>query len=330
MFSQLIELLRSDGSIVVNKSLARSIGLEAAVIYSELLSKYSYWLNNNELTNDGYFYSTIEDLEEATGLGRKAQDSAINKLVSLGLIVKKVAKYNTASPKRYFKLNQNVELILSLLENKDARHKNKTSGKQGGGDNSICPKRTNREVQEEQSDMSKRDKSKCPKGATNNTNINNTKEIILNNNIANDNITDLDNIEEARQIDDNDDVVEIELERKLETLGSNIGIKNKADPHEVDQVISKSRELGLPMDKNLAVLLLRCSDSGINAVLSAMEAVSCWAKGKEVRNWTGVLVNAVGKKLKPPPKYALGLFLKNNSYKDKFFKKDKYECIYMT
>jgi len=38
----IIDLLRSDGSIVVNKRLAKAIGLMEAVVYSELVSMYKY------------------------------------------------------------------------------------------------------------------------------------------------------------------------------------------------------------------------------------------------------------------------------------------------
>ena len=39
----LLDLLRSDGSIVVNKKLAHAIGIDAAIMYSELISKQFYF-----------------------------------------------------------------------------------------------------------------------------------------------------------------------------------------------------------------------------------------------------------------------------------------------
>ena len=77
MFNSLIELLRSDGSIVINKTLAKNIGLNEAIIYSELLSRYCYFSNRNELTADGYFFNTVKDLEDGTTLNEYSQRKAI-------------------------------------------------------------------------------------------------------------------------------------------------------------------------------------------------------------------------------------------------------------
>lgn len=119
MFKQLINLLRSDGSIVVNKALARSIGLTGATLYSELVSKYVYFSNNGTLGENGFFYCTIEDLEHSTSLSRNEQDAAIRKLVAIGLIEKKVMKTSRDSaPKRYFRIIEDEALVLSLLSDK--------------------------------------------------------------------------------------------------------------------------------------------------------------------------------------------------------------------
>lgn len=116
MFGRIINLLRSDGSIVVNKALARNIGLTGAALYSELASKYIYFSNNGTLYDNSYFYCTIEDLEYSTSLSRNEQDAAIRKLVALGLIEKKVMKTSRDNaPKRYFKIIEDEMLVLSLL-----------------------------------------------------------------------------------------------------------------------------------------------------------------------------------------------------------------------
>lgn len=105
----LYDFLRSDGSIVVNKKLARIIGLDAAVIYSELVSKFIYWSGKGKLHNEKaqqsenghFFYSTVDDLEESTTFKKDKQQTAIKKLVSLGMI--EVKKMGLPS-KRFFRI----------------------------------------------------------------------------------------------------------------------------------------------------------------------------------------------------------------------------------
>jgi len=106
----LFELLRSNGSIVVNKKLARGIGLHEAIIYSELISKYLYFSKRNEL-QEGYFYNTIENLEKDTTLSVYQQRNAIANLVKQKLITYTL-KGNPA--KRYFRILVNDETLKKL------------------------------------------------------------------------------------------------------------------------------------------------------------------------------------------------------------------------
>ena len=117
MFNSLIELLRSDGSIVINKTLAKNIGLNEAIIYSELLSRYCYFSNRNELTADGYFFNTVQDLEDGTTLNDYSQRKAIKKLEELGLI--KCDKRDIPA-KRYFKIVDDIEVIIKYLKNDES------------------------------------------------------------------------------------------------------------------------------------------------------------------------------------------------------------------
>ncbi len=81
----ILDLLRNDGSITVNKRLIRALGLIEAVVYSELASRHCYFKERDRLS-DGYFFNTKEDLEQGTGATRRQQDTAIKRLVELGLI----------------------------------------------------------------------------------------------------------------------------------------------------------------------------------------------------------------------------------------------------
>jgi len=107
------ELLRSDGSIVVNKCLVHAIGLTEAVVYSELVSRYLYFQNKSELTSDGYFYNTVADLESGTGISEWEQRKAIKKLVSLELIDVVV---KGVPPKRHFRLSDDMSVLFELLK----------------------------------------------------------------------------------------------------------------------------------------------------------------------------------------------------------------------
>ena len=102
-----IQLLASNGFITVNKHLARTLGLDEAVIFGELCSKYDYREARGELDEDGYFYCTVEDLEENTSLNDHKQRKAINSLVKIGLI-EQVTKGLPC--KRFFRINENAVL----------------------------------------------------------------------------------------------------------------------------------------------------------------------------------------------------------------------------
>lgn len=107
------ELLRNDGSIVVNKALMHRIGVNETIIYAELVSRYAYFSKEDMLTHDLYFYNTVDDLQLATALGEKAQNSAIKNLISVGLIDKKL---KGTPARRHFKVIDNMQLILTLIE----------------------------------------------------------------------------------------------------------------------------------------------------------------------------------------------------------------------
>lgn len=106
------DLLRSDGSIVINKNLITAIGLNESIMFCELLSRYYYFAGQNQLQPDGSFFNTIFDLSLATGLADKAQRTAITNLTNLGLISVKV---KGIPAKRYFKICGSQELIESYL-----------------------------------------------------------------------------------------------------------------------------------------------------------------------------------------------------------------------
>lgn len=98
----ILHLLSNDNFITVNKSIAAEVGLEAAVILGELASEFVYWQNVGGL-EEGFFYSTIENLEKKTFLSGHSQRQALAKLQEKGWI--DIAKKGIPA-KRYIRINE--------------------------------------------------------------------------------------------------------------------------------------------------------------------------------------------------------------------------------
>ena len=114
-----LKLIASNSWGVYNKEIAKKIGLEEAIILGELASEHDYWLKQNGLTADGYFYSTVENIENQTTLSEYRQRKAINTLKSLKLID---VQLKGLPAKRYIKINETE--IEKLLIGVDANNIN--------------------------------------------------------------------------------------------------------------------------------------------------------------------------------------------------------------
>lgn len=101
----LASLLSSSKYIIVNKDLIKSLGLNEAIILGELCSEYTYWENNNKLDDDGYFYSTRENIENNTGINAHFQRIAMKNLEELGILL---SKKMGIPCKKYYKINENI------------------------------------------------------------------------------------------------------------------------------------------------------------------------------------------------------------------------------
>lgn len=115
--SVFIDLLRSDGSIIINKNLINALGLEAAVLFGELLSKQNYYKKRNE-TIDGWFYETADMLEINTGLSYYQQRKSLETLINEKLIEVSV---KGLPAKKYFKVTEDETLIRNILERGKAK-----------------------------------------------------------------------------------------------------------------------------------------------------------------------------------------------------------------
>ena len=99
-----IDILSSGNYIVVNKKIASELGLCEAILLGELASEHKYWSNTENL-EDGFFYSTVENIKENTTLSKDQQRNAMNTLKEKG-IVTVILKGIPA--KRYVRINEDA------------------------------------------------------------------------------------------------------------------------------------------------------------------------------------------------------------------------------
>ena len=103
-------LLSSTAFIVLNKELARQVGLKAAVLLADLISKEEYFIANG--MTDGWFFNTEANIEEDTTLNSYHQRKCIKTLKEHQLIQ---VKRKGIPAKQYFKINE--EQVLQILNN---------------------------------------------------------------------------------------------------------------------------------------------------------------------------------------------------------------------
>ena len=165
--SILMSILSNDGYIILNKYVMKALGLHEAILLGELCSEYIYWYKEEKL-QDGFFYSTRENIEKETTLSPFQQRQALKKLTEMGL----VEILEKDMPKKtYYKVDEEkvyrflLETDLNLTEVK--KFNDKTSNNLTSSDEKIKHKEV------EKLDI-------------NNNNINNNKK---NNNILSNLIT---------------------------------------------------------------------------------------------------------------------------------------------
>ncbi|MCQ2382904.1 MAG: hypothetical protein MJ060_03690 [Clostridia bacterium] len=94
------KLLSQNNYIIVNKELAKKIGLDEAIMLGELCNESIYWEERN-LLEDGYFYSTIENIENSITFNPKKQKRVLDHLIEIKLIA---VKLKGVPAKRYIKI----------------------------------------------------------------------------------------------------------------------------------------------------------------------------------------------------------------------------------
>ena len=146
----ILQLISTSNFITVNKDLIKELGLEEAIMLGELASEYDYWNNKNEI-EDGYFYSTIENIEEKTTLTAYKQRKCLEYLRFRGIIDIQI---RGIPAKRYIKINE--EKVIEIFNNKLL--KNLTTGckkisqlevKKLNGNNNIINNNINKNIKKE-------------------------------------------------------------------------------------------------------------------------------------------------------------------------------------
>ena len=72
-------LLSSSAYFVVNKQLAKRVGIQAAILLADLIGKEQYFIDNGML-NGGWFFNTSDNILKDTTLTRFQQNKAITLL----------------------------------------------------------------------------------------------------------------------------------------------------------------------------------------------------------------------------------------------------------
>ena len=101
MKNKLDRMFESD-FIRVPRPFIRRFNLNTAIMLSEIYSEYTYWKDRNELQQGGWFFSTVENMYNNTGLSKHQQLIACKELEAYGIIK---VKYHCMPKKRYFKFD---------------------------------------------------------------------------------------------------------------------------------------------------------------------------------------------------------------------------------
>jgi hypothetical protein len=105
-------LLSSTAFLIVNKQLAKQVGLKGAVLLADLISKEEYFIANG--MTDGWFFNTEANIERDTTLTSYQQRKVLKTLKKYEIIE---TKRKGIPAKQYFKINEaNLLNILSCEE----------------------------------------------------------------------------------------------------------------------------------------------------------------------------------------------------------------------
>lgn len=104
------KILSQSAFWLVNKAVAKAVGIEGALMLSDLVDKKQYFENKGQLDADGFFFNTSADIEEHTTLTYHIQKQALKLLKQHGFVD---TKLKGLPAKLHFKIDENK--ILNFL-----------------------------------------------------------------------------------------------------------------------------------------------------------------------------------------------------------------------
>ena len=165
------ETLQSQVFLMLNMKLLQYLGKNSALILAFLINKDLYFSENGMLTEDGYFYMTVNYMRDQVILEKDSQLRTIFKLKEKGFID---TDMRGSPPKRYFKINHTVidEYLQQDLEGTDKYLDSLKCRKNRNLKDANCE---NRDISKE-SISAKSDFQMSQKATLIKTNINKTKK----------------------------------------------------------------------------------------------------------------------------------------------------------
>lgn len=115
------KLFLNGGAIILNKKLIVILGHDATLVLDEIYSEHLYFKGKGE-TEDGWFFSTVRNLQKNTGLSYYKQNKAIKKLICMGFLMSDRKGY---CGMRHFKVCE--ELIEKYINGEEQENQNKES-----------------------------------------------------------------------------------------------------------------------------------------------------------------------------------------------------------
>ena len=103
-------LLSSSAFLVLNKQLAKQIGLKPSILLADLISKEEYFIANG--MTDGWFFNTESNIQNDTTLTPFQQRKSLKVLKEKGLIE---TQRRGIPAKQYFKINE--QQVIKFLNN---------------------------------------------------------------------------------------------------------------------------------------------------------------------------------------------------------------------
>ena len=110
------ELLSRDNYLTINKIVAKKIGIAATALLSELCYRRQYLERSGKLTEDGFFYATVESIQEELPLSEYEQRKILTSLEELEVVT--VEKRGIPA-KRFICINEDalIELLTESTQN---------------------------------------------------------------------------------------------------------------------------------------------------------------------------------------------------------------------